>query len=68
MKRGSKVSFSWESSPGALTSGTGEIISEVDDDDGKPIGRVQVAVDPVPPEARHFVIFCTVTWLTELTP
>ncbi len=64
MKRGSKVSFRWESSKDHWTEGTGEILSEVDHEN--PTCRVLVAVDPTPPEARHFVIFCTVTWLKEL--
>jgi hypothetical protein len=56
MKKGTRVSFSWNGK-----SGTGVVISDEED------GRVLVACDPEPPEARHFVIQCTVTWLTEVS-
>lgn len=55
---GSKVAFFWDGKRG-----TGEVISNADLH-----GRVQVAVDPTPPEARHFVILCTLTWLTLVEP
>jgi len=60
-----RVRFSW---PGANpgdppNEGTGLVISErADDIEGVP--HVLVAVDPTPPEARHFVIRCAMTWLT----
>jgi len=60
---GSRVSFSWPdpASKDGFNRGTGEVISNPDDK-----GRVQVAVTPTPPEARHFVILCTLTWLTAI--
>lgn len=55
MKRGARVSFSWDE---GRQRGTGTVImDEVN-------GTVLVSCDPTPPEARHFVILCTVTWLT----
>lgn len=59
--KGKRVSFKWETAPGVYEHGTGEVLTEEDDK-----GRVQVACDPVFPEARHFVILCTVTWLTPI--
>lgn len=57
MKKGTKVSFSWNGQ-----SGTGVVLTDEDE-----MGCVLVAQDPTPPEARHFVIHCTVTWLTEVS-
>ncbi len=54
--KGTRVSFTW-----ADRAGVGEVISDADEK-----GRVLVACDPMPPEARHFVILCTMTWLTEI--
>jgi len=64
MKKGTKVSFSWTSQDATATphSGTGVVISDEED------GHVLVAIDPEPPEVRHFVIWCTVTWLTTTEP
>ncbi len=59
---GSRVSFSWVGQQHLKQEGTGEVLT---DEDSK--GRVQVALDPVPPEARHFIILCTSTWLTPVT-
>lgn len=59
---GSKVSFSWEEKIAddvVVHKGTGEVIGNADAS-----GRVFVAVDPEPPEARHIVILCATTWLT----
>lgn len=58
MKKGTKVSFSWPGESGFRNNGTGTVISDEED------GHVLVSVDPEYPEARHFVIHCTVTWLT----
>ncbi len=67
MKKGTKVSFSWAvSAPLTVPHevyGTGEIISEPDDN-----GRVLVACDPEGDDVRHHVILCTLTWLTEVAP
>lgn len=60
MKKGTRVSYSWKDGIHTIA-GTGEVLSEPDDRD-----RVQVACDPLPPEARHFVILCTTSWLTPL--
>lgn len=58
-KKGTRVSFSWtDKLTGQQKSGTGEIISDEED------GRVLVSCDPESGDARHFVIRCTVTWLT----
>ncbi len=61
MKKGTKVSFSWFTDGEAREErhGTGEVITDEED------GKVLVSVDPDPPEARHFVIRCNVTWLTK---
>lgn len=61
MKKGTRVSYSWKDGIHTVL-GTGEVLSEAPDDRG----RVQVACDPTPPEARHFVILCTTTWLTPI--
>jgi hypothetical protein len=55
MNKGQRVSFSW-GEPSHVHYGT-VICDEVD-------GHVLVAQDPDPPEVRHSVIWCTVTWLT----
>lgn len=60
MKKGTNVT--WVLKNGLK--GTGITIA---DEDG---GRILVAVDPAPHAAdggeMHFVIWCTVTWLTEI--
>ena len=65
MKNGQRVSFSWVSPSdpsGFHYKGTGELIEDVRVD-----GRVLVACDPEGYDARHHVILCTATWLTEET-
>ncbi len=61
MKKDTQVSFSWPvvTKMGLETrTGAGTVITDEED------GKVLVACDPEPGDARHFVIQCTVTWLT----
>ena len=67
MQPGKKVSFSWQAD-GELQEGTGVVISEAATQfEGEDAPHVLVSVDPKSPEARHFVIRCAVTWLTEVS-
>jgi hypothetical protein len=62
MKKGTKVSFSWQPPDAPTETGSGVVLTDEED------GHVLVACEPEPPDARHFVIRCAVTWLTEMAP
>ena len=62
MKKGTKVSYSWQPTDLPTRTGTGVVITDEEN------GFVLVACEPEPPEARHFVIRCSTTWLTEMAP
>lgn len=59
MKKGTRVKFEWRDTLlNVQKAGTGTVISDEEN------GHVLVAQDPVNGDARHAVIWCTVTWLT----